>query len=138
VTKNSDESVADHSTGVDVDLQRPGCISYLHIPAVDVRAAALFYQTVFGWQIMNIDSGRPSFVDRSGSMAGAWMTDQAVSAQPGLLPYLYVDNVDDTVAHIAAHGGSIVSAPAPEGNLRIATFRDPAGNVLGVWQATEG
>jgi hypothetical protein len=25
-------------------------------------------------------------------------------------------------------------APYPEGDLWVATFRDPAGNVLGVWQ----
>jgi predicted enzyme related to lactoylglutathione lyase len=29
-----------------------------------------------------------------------------------------------------------VTAPCPEGNLRVATFLDPAGNEIGVWQTT--
>ena len=31
-------------------------------------------------------------------------------------------------------GGEIVKAPYPEGNLLVATVRDPAGNVIGLWQ----
>lgn len=31
-------------------------------------------------------------------------------------------------------GAEVVSAPYPEGSLTIATVRDPAGNVIGVWQ----
>jgi hypothetical protein len=31
-------------------------------------------------------------------------------------------------------GGSSVTPPYPEGNLKVATFRDPAGNVVGIWQ----
>jgi predicted enzyme related to lactoylglutathione lyase len=120
---------------VDLGLIRPGCISYLHIPARDVRTAALFYQAAFGWQVDNVDSARPSFVDCSGQMAGAWMTDQAVSREPGLLPYIYVDDIDQACAAVAEHGGEIVAAPYAEGDLRVATFRDPAGNVMGLWQA---
>jgi hypothetical protein len=29
---------------------------------------------------------------------------------------------------------ALVDPPYPEGDLRVATFRDPAGNVIGVWQ----
>ncbi len=35
---------------------------------------------------------------------------------------------------IVAEGGAVVTAPYPEGDLWVATFRDPAGNVLGVCQ----
>jgi predicted enzyme related to lactoylglutathione lyase len=35
---------------------------------------------------------------------------------------------------VEAQGGEIVKAPYPEGNLWVATFHDPAGNVLGLWQ----
>ncbi len=33
-----------------------------------------------------------------------------------------------------AGGGEIATQPYPEGDLRVATFRDPAGNEVGVWQ----
>lgn len=126
--------MADDDERVDAELARDGGISYLHIPAVDARASAEFYETVFRWEVGGKDTDRPSFSDGSGHVAGAWMTDQQVSATPGLLPYIYVDNVRAAVERIAANGGEIVVAPYPEGNLTVATFRDPAGNVMGLWQ----
>jgi predicted enzyme related to lactoylglutathione lyase len=36
----------------------------------------------------------------------------------------------------AEHGVQIVAPPYPEGHLWMAaTIRDPAGNVIGIWQA---
>ncbi len=119
---------------VDTRLTRDGGVSYLHIPAVDVRQAAEFYETVFGWEVRGKDTNRPSFDDGTGHVSGAWMTNQSVSSEPGLLPYVYVDRIDDAVERIEANGGEVVVAPYAEGNLRVATFRDPSGNVIGLWQ----
>ncbi len=30
------------------------------------------------------------------------MTDQAISREPGLLPYIYVDHIDDTIEQVEA------------------------------------
>jgi predicted enzyme related to lactoylglutathione lyase len=99
-----------------------------------VREAALFYEHVFGWTVRDADSSRPTFDDGSGHVSGAWMTDQAVVHDPGLLLYIYVDHIDEVVGRIGTHGGEVVRAPYAEGNLWVATFRDPAGNILGLWQ----
>jgi predicted enzyme related to lactoylglutathione lyase len=56
--------------------------------------------------------------------------------EPGLLPYIYVDNVEETIARILEHGGEIVTNPFPEGLLTVATFRYPAGNTIGLWHDT--
>ena len=119
---------------VDASLARDGGISYLHIPAVDARASAEFYESVFGWDVRNKDTNRPSFVDGTGHVSGAWMTNQKVSRAPGLLPYIYVDAIEQVVERITANGGEVVVAPYLEGNLLVGTFRDPAGNVMGLWQ----
>ena len=121
-------------TGVETRLARPGGLSYLHIPAVDVRQSAFFYERVFGWKIRGRETNHPGFDDGTGHVSGAWVTDQAISREPGLLPYIYVDRIDDTIEQVEAQGGESVKAPYPEGNLWVATFRDPAGNVLGLWQ----
>jgi uncharacterized protein len=121
-------------TGVEARLARPGGISYLHLPALDVHQSAAFYDQVFGWKIHRRDSGDLAFDDGTGHVSGAWVTDLAISREPGLLPYIYVDRIDDTIEQIEALGGEVVKAPYPEGNLWVATFRDPAGNVLGLWQ----
>jgi hypothetical protein len=114
-------------------MSRNGSLSYLHIPAVDLQRSAAFYRDVLGWDIRNADTGRPGFVDPSGNLGGAFVTNQAVAREPGLLPYLYADRIDDTLADIVAHGGEVVTPPYPQGDLWVATFRDPAGNVLGLW-----
>jgi predicted enzyme related to lactoylglutathione lyase len=49
-------------------------------------------------------------------------------------PYIFVERVDETLDRVVACGGEVVTAPYPEGDLWVATFRDPPGNVLGVWQ----
>jgi predicted enzyme related to lactoylglutathione lyase len=121
---------------VDARLARPGAITYLHIPASDVRQAAVFYRDVFDWKVSDPDSDRPSFDDASGQLSGAWISDHLAATAPGLLPYIYVDHVEATVTRILAHGGEIVAHPYPEGRLIVATFRDPAGNTIGLWHDT--
>ena len=128
------EATTTDPVGVDSRLRRPGGISYLHIPAVDVQEAAYFYEKVFGWNVHGHDTTRPSFDDGTGHVSGAWMTTQAISREPGLLPYIYVERIYDAVERIVSHGGRVVRAPYPEGNLWVATFLDPAGNMIGLWQ----
>jgi uncharacterized glyoxalase superfamily protein PhnB len=121
---------------VDTGLARPGAVTYLDLPATDVRLAAAFYRDVFGWSINRTDSDRPSFDDASGLLSGAWISDHLPAAEPGLLPYIYVADIEETVGLIVAHGGAILTEPFPEGLLTVATFRDPAGNVIGLWHDT--
>jgi uncharacterized protein len=120
---------------VDNRLARHGHVSYLEIPAVDVQRSAAFYQAVFGWRIEPRDAGQVSFDDLSGDLIGRWVTGRAVSGTPGLMPYIYVDRIDEIAEQVAALGGEIIKSPYAEGNLWVATFRDPAGNMLGIWQA---
>jgi predicted enzyme related to lactoylglutathione lyase len=120
---------------VDTGLARHGHVSYLEIPAVDADASAAFYEAVFGWAVHRRDNGRISFDDRSGTLIGAWVTDRAAAREPGLVPYIYVAGIDRVVERILAGGGQVVKSPYPEGDLWVATFRDPAGNLMGIWQA---
>jgi uncharacterized protein len=109
-------------------------ISYLHIPASDPQRSAAFYRAVFGWTIGG-NAEHPSFEDGTGHVIGHWVTDVRSVGEAGVVPYVYVDHVDETLEAITANGGDVVREPYPEGDLWVATFRDPAGNVLGVWQS---
>jgi len=112
---------------------RPGGVSYLRIPAPDPKSAADFYAKVFGW---TVDTNRedPSFADGSGHVIGHFEADLAVAGEAGVRPYVYVDSVRETLDRALAHGAEIATEPYPEGNLTVATFRDPAGNEIGAWQ----
>jgi predicted enzyme related to lactoylglutathione lyase len=112
---------------------RVGGVSYLRIPAEDPRASAAFYEVVFGWSLRG-DPDDPSFEDGTGHVIGHFMADLPVAGEAGVIPYIFVERVDETLDAVVGYGGEVVTAPYPEGDLMVATFRDPSGNVLGVWQ----
>lgn len=116
-------------------LRRPR-LCYVEIPAVDVHQSAAFYEKVFGWNIRHRESVRPSFDDATGNVSGAWVTGRGASRDPGLLPYIWVDSIDATLNRVKGHGGVIVDSPHPDSpgsTCWIANFRDPAGNLIGLY-----
>jgi predicted enzyme related to lactoylglutathione lyase len=114
-----------------------GKICYIEIPATDVERSAAFYSTVFGWQIRQRGDGHTAFDDTTGEVSGSWVLGRPPAAEPGLLLYVMVDSVAATVDTVVASGGEIVQeigADAPEITAR---FRDPGGNVIGLYQEPE-
>ena len=117
-------------------LPRPR-VCYIEIPAEDVHASAAFYEKLFGWNIRHRDSPRPSFDDACGVVSGAFVTGREPARGAGLLPYIWVDDIRASVKKVGECGGKVVQAPHPDhpgGTSYIATFRDPAGNLLGLYQ----
>ena len=112
---------------------RSGGISYLHIPSDDPAQSARFYHHVFGWTVHN-NGNDAGFADGTGHVIGAWVKDRASSGDAGVLPYVYVESVDRVLERVSASGGQVLREPYAEGDLRVATFQDPFGSVLGVWQ----
>jgi len=111
-----------------------GKICYIEIPAVDIRHSADFYAKLFGWKIRKRGDGSTAFDDATGQVSGTWVLGRPASSQPGLLVYIMVDSVAATIEAVVAHGGALVQpigADAPEITAR---FRDPAGNVIGLYQ----
>jgi uncharacterized protein len=111
-----------------------GKICYIEIPASDIARSADFYKRVFGWNIRKRGDGRTAFDDATGDVSGAWVLGRRPATTPGLLFYVMVDSVTTTLDVVVANGGEIVQpigADAPEITAR---FRDPAGNVIGLYQ----
>jgi predicted enzyme related to lactoylglutathione lyase len=111
-----------------------GKICYVQLPATDVAQSAAFYKTVFGWNIRKRGDGNTAFDDTTGQVSGAWVLGRPAATQPGLLLYIMVGSVASTLETIVGNGGAVVQpigADAPEITAR---FRDPAGNVLGLYQ----
>lgn len=123
------------TSGVDPDIATAGKLSYIQIPATDVEKTSAFYAEVFGWTLRGGKGHHRSFTDTSGVLIGAFVTERAISREPGILPYIYVESVDGALEQIVTHGGEVVTAPYPEGPLWVARFRDPSGNVIGIWKA---
>ncbi len=114
-----------------------GKVCYIELPATDVARSADFYERVFAWRIRQRGDGATAFDDTTGEVSGAWVLGRPAAAAPGLLVYVMVDSVAATVDAVVANGGEIVQpigADAPEVTAR---FRDPGGNVIGLYQEPE-
>ena len=111
-----------------------GKICYIEIPANDVNVSSAFYEKVFGWNLRRRSNGQIAFDDGVGQVSGTWVLGRKPATDPGLLVYIMVDSVADTVNAVVANGCRIVQpigADAPEITAR---FSDPAGNVVGLYQ----
>jgi hypothetical protein len=111
-----------------------GKICYVEMPAIDIGRSAMFYETVFGWKPRKRGDGSTAFDDTTGEVSGSYVLGRPAAATPGLLMYIMVDDAAVTCEAVVANGGEIVQpigADAPEITAR---FRDPAGNVIGLYQ----
>src|SRR6266478_3064184 len=111
-----------------------GKICYIEMPATDISRSAEFYQQVFGWKTRRRGDGSTAFDDGAGEVSGTWVLGRPPAKSPGLLFYIMVDSVAATIEAVIAQGGELVQpigADAPEITAR---FRDPGGNVIGLYQ----
>jgi predicted enzyme related to lactoylglutathione lyase len=115
-----------------------GKICYVEIPATDVEASAAFYETVFGWRLRKRGDGATAFDDTIGEVSGTWVTGRQPASDPGLLLYVMVDDAEATVEAIVAHGGELVQPIGGDAPEITARFRDPGGNVIGIYQEPGG
>lgn len=111
-----------------------GKICYLEIPAVDIPRSAEFYEAVFGWKTRRRGDGQVAFDDGVGEVSGTWVTGRPPSTEPGLLIYIMVDSVAETIEVVVANGGEIVQPIGVDAPEITARFRDLAGNVVGLYQ----
>lgn len=126
-----------------------GTLNYLQVPAADLDASAGFFEAVFGWTInrspsvaqteLEPQSGYVGFLDSSGQVGGEFVLGRPPSREPGLLPSIHVDSIDETLAAVVEHGGEVVNPRTPivEGVDAQAIFRDPAGNAFALFESTQ-
>lgn len=123
------------STNEPPSVFRPGGVSYLHIPCREPDRAADFYEAVFGWTPRR-DGEEPAFSDATGHVIGHFVSGDPAAPGAGILPFVYVGDVESTLRTAERHGGHIEDQPRSEGSLLVATISDSEGNVIGVWTET--
>jgi predicted enzyme related to lactoylglutathione lyase len=115
-------------------LARHGGLSYLEIVTPAPDKAAAFYAALLGWKIEHRGADDYRFSDGEGLLIGRFVVGRVASGGPGLLPFLYVADLDTAIERATVAGGELVTAPFAEGDVRVARIRDPGGNLLGIWQ----
>src|SRR6201995_5972587 len=110
-----------------------GKICYLEIPAADIERSSRFYRDAFGWQLRTRGDGTGAFDDAGKEVSGSGVTGRPPSAEPGIMVHIMVADLAAALAGVRAAGGEVLSEDAAPGE-RVGRVRDPAGNVIGVYQ----
>ena len=120
---------------------------WCHIDVVsgDQQRAGKFYSEVFGWQVKEYPDAGYSDVKTSengieSAIGGlAQVTGKLPPAPNGIVPYILAPDMDATLAAIERAGGEVVIARTDVfGMGEYAHFRDPDGNIIGLWRDAPG
>jgi len=125
-------------------------VVHFEIPADDLDRAKTFYGSVFGWDIVTMPMGggvdytgvTTTPVDEQtmlpktpGAINGALV--ERDQSNPATVVTIDVDAIDEALQQIEAAGGSTVTPrTAIPGMGAFAYFKDPEGNVVGLWETT--
>jgi len=111
---------------------------HFEIPADDVARAQAFYEALFGWKIAPIEGyeGYHGVMvsDNEADLHGALM--QREHEEHRFITYVSTPSVDGSIVKLEALGGTVVVPKMPVPGMGwMAQFRDPEGNVFGLWEA---
>ncbi|HTK19716.1 MAG TPA: VOC family protein, partial [Mucilaginibacter sp.] len=107
-----------------------GKICYIEIPSDDIPKSANFYEAVFGWPIRSDNHGNAAFDDGVGVVSGMWTDQYKPSTEPGVMVYIMMDSVEETIDAVIANGCKIVQPIGMDAPEITARFSDPFGNVF--------
>ena len=121
---------------------------HFEVPYDDAERAYAFYRDVFEWNLMPMPE-----MSYTGVMTGP-VTDEGMPTEPGYIGggmfqreegspvtapviTLAVDDIEAALKKVGEHGGSTAAEPMKVGEMGFAAdFRDPEGNLMGLWQST--
>jgi predicted enzyme related to lactoylglutathione lyase len=120
-----------------------GRVVHFELPFDDEARARGFYEKLFGWDLQSYpgmdytmvstgptgDEGptEPGYINGGMGQRGQGLTAPTVVVD--------VEDIDATLAEVEASGGAVVEARSPVVEMGWAAyFRDPEGNVVGLWQ----
>lgn len=115
-------------------------IDYIEIKVDDLAASRAFYERAFAWSFNDYGPTYAGIRAASGEGEVGGL-DASGSARPGPggpLVLLFSDDLDATVSAVEAAGGAVTAGPYEFPGGRRFEFRDPSGNVLGVWASSQG
>jgi predicted enzyme related to lactoylglutathione lyase len=110
-----------------------GKICYLEMPSNDIAKSASFYSHVFNWNIRTRGDGSTSFDDGVFQVSGVWTLDKT-PVDGGIIIYIMIADMDTTKKLIESNGGTIIDSGSTVAGEQIAKFKDPAGNMMGLYE----
>jgi predicted enzyme related to lactoylglutathione lyase len=119
-------------------------VVHFEIPADNLARAKRFYNTVFGWKMIEIpemeyvmvgtvESDENGIPKETGAINGGMLERQDPVKSPVIT--INVKNIDQAAEAIEKNGGKIVRPKMAVGDMGFAAyFKDTEANVIGLWQ----
>ncbi len=126
-------------------MTKPSGICHIEIPTTDLARSKEFYEDVFGWTVQIVEDGAygiftvPKSDGEGASASGGFEPGhEPVREARGVLLYLECEDVTARLAKIEAAGGETVETKTKISDEHgfLGHFRDPSGNLMGVWSRT--
>jgi|SRR5690606_34238607 len=121
-----------------------GRVVHFEIPFDERDRAHEFYQQVFGWSLDTMPEMGYTLVSTGPTgeqgptepgYIGGGMMSRDDSPSPGPILVVDVEDIDAALANIEESGGETVLGRTEVGTMGwSAYFRDPEGNLMGLWQ----
>jgi uncharacterized protein len=128
-----------------------GKVVHFEIPADDLDRAKGFYGSVFGWDLATtsmpgggdytsvvttpVDQATARPTEPGAINGGMFARSEQLPSSPVIT--IDVDAIDETLRAVEAAGGETVAPrTAIPGMGAFAYFKDPEGNVLGLWETS--
>lgn len=114
-------------------------VVHFEIMSKDSKSLKVFYAQAFGWDIKATPAGCPEVeygvIEHNGQGIGGGIGSAPSGYDGHLTFYVGVPKIEDALAQIVELGGSTMMGPTDVPNgPRVALFRDPQNNLVGLVQ----
>ena len=115
---------------------------WIEIRTSNIETTADFYESLFGWKIIEKETAYWIF-DTSGEPRVQNLRRGGICLKPkgeplGVVAYIVVDDIEATLKRVMELRGKVVGPKAPLGSGYGAYFKDPSGNLLGLYEEKGG
>jgi len=110
-------------------------IVHVEFPAGNPTQGSQFYAGLFGWRIQVEETFDYVMFEAEGGPGGGFVTQGTDDSVDAVVPYVGTADLDATLAKAVSLGAEMVREKTEiPGMGCLALFRDPSGNVVGLWQ----
>jgi predicted enzyme related to lactoylglutathione lyase len=119
---------------------------WIEIRTSDIEETANFYESLFGWKIIEKETAEGSDVwifDTAGEprlqnlrRGGIWLRPEGEPL--GVVVYIVVEDIEAVLKKVTELGGKVITPKTPQGPAYRACFTDPSGNLFGLWEEKNG
>jgi predicted enzyme related to lactoylglutathione lyase len=113
-------------------------IVHIELTAKDRKALSKFYADVFGWEIEHMDDMNYTTFKAGDGVGGGFNPVSTENPAGTVTVYIQTDDVTASLKDVQKAGGTII---VPESEIpntgMFGMFRDPQGNLIGLYKAIQ-